>query len=220
LLPHLPSQSYFHQALSRAWATLVRVDHAQPAPVGACQLVRVVGFRPGLAGDCPQAPAEAAQLVRGADCPLDRAGACQPALVVDCPLDRAAGRPQAPAGASRLARVVGFPMARATGGGGTDARSPGHRAHVRRPLPACWGDLRWHPVGAVGKLDPVRCCNRVVISRRGGLASPARFERTAPRVGILCSILLSYGDTRFPIPENSCVRSPVLHPRATRPSIG
>jgi len=29
----------------------------------------------------------------------------------------------------------------------------------------------------------------------GGVVSPARFELTAPGLGILCSILLSYGDT-------------------------
>lgn len=33
------------------------------------------------------------------------------------------------------------------------------------------------------------------------LASPARFELTAPRLGILCSILLSYGDTVITIPQ-------------------
>ncbi len=31
---------------------------------------------------------------------------------------------------------------------------------------------------------------------RSAVVSPARFERTAPRLGIWCSILLSYGDSR------------------------
>src|ERR1700733_1808883 len=44
------------------------------------------------------------------------------------------------------------------------------------------------------------------------LASPARFERTAPRLGIWCSIRLSYGDSPISLPENRQVRSPCSGP--------
>jgi hypothetical protein len=52
------------------------------------------------------------------------------------------------------------------------------------------------------------------------LASPARFERTAPRLGIWCSIRLSYGDTLPTLYHNPAENEAPNQFRATRPSIG
>ena len=48
------------------------------------------------------------------------------------------------------------------------------------------------------------------------LASPIGFEPTAPGLGILCSILLSYGDTDTTIPDSTRRAKP--NPRPQSPS--
>ena len=46
------------------------------------------------------------------------------------------------------------------------------------------------------------------------MASPARFELTAPGLGILCSILLSYGDNQNVGPDNRSGRP--FHTKSSR----
>jgi hypothetical protein len=48
------------------------------------------------------------------------------------------------------------------------------------------------------------------------LASPARFERTTPGLGILCSILLSYGDLANDYTYTSWARASPFHGRHPR----
>jgi hypothetical protein len=45
------------------------------------------------------------------------------------------------------------------------------------------------------------------------MASPARFELTAPGLGILCSILLSYGDTAAMIHGSTGIAKPAVAQR-------
>lgn len=122
-----------------------------------------------------------------------RRAVCRPgARCSDCRCGTRHGVDKARACPARFSRPWHPPGASAMGA---------HPAQDRRPLTAgrpC--RERGKPAGANvagSRLRPHEHCRPRSITRERmtGMASPAGFEPTAPRLGIWCSIRLSYGDT-------------------------
>ncbi len=135
--------------------------------------------------------------------PTPKSGCMVPSCRARAPSSGCVSRMQPTQRAGRLSRMRGNRSRRRSPPGAAERRSilpkglsapvrrPGHRRscgnpHERTDRGAGEGN---HERNATGRRwSGAQFCSRV--------ASPAGFEPTAPGLGILCSILLSYGDSR------------------------